>query len=109
MLFYLKQSSGLSEGVFRGHSSTVAAVSWNPGGGNIVSVDKSLHSTNYFLSRRTKAHSAPVTSYIKTFPTNSSNNTTSFPQIKNLKKKYYSQMRSVNITYILSSLEQTPE
>eukprot|EP00090_Calanus_glacialis_P004201 TRINITY_DN13109_c0_g1_i2.p1 TRINITY_DN13109_c0_g1~~TRINITY_DN13109_c0_g1_i2.p1 ORF type:complete len:551 (-),score=173.79 TRINITY_DN13109_c0_g1_i2:85-1737(-) len=33
--------SGVSEGVLRGHSSTVAAVSWHPGGGNIVSVDKS--------------------------------------------------------------------
>jgi len=34
-------ASGTSEGVLRGHSSTVAAVCWHPGGGNIVSVDKS--------------------------------------------------------------------
>jgi len=33
-------ASGKSEGVLRGHSSTVAAVCWHPGGGNIVSVDK---------------------------------------------------------------------
>jgi len=34
-------ASGGSEGVLRGHNTTVAAVSWHPGGGNIVSVDKS--------------------------------------------------------------------
>jgi len=35
-----KIGSGLSEGVLRGHTSTVVAASWHPGGGNIVSVDK---------------------------------------------------------------------
>ena len=33
-------NTGQSETVLRGHTSTVSAVSWHPGGGNVVSVDK---------------------------------------------------------------------